>query len=121
MLELGDDAAAALGVRVERSRLALVGVAVLLTAVAVASAGPIAFVALAAPQVARRLTRATGPGLAAAGVMGATMLAASDLAGERIFPSTPLPVGIVTGGVGGVYLAWLLFTEWRAPRGSRSG
>ncbi len=121
MLELGDDAAAALGIRVERSRLGLVAVAVLLTAVAVASAGPIAFIALAAPQVARRLTKASGPGLAAAGVMGATLLAVSDLAGERIFPDTPLPVGIVTGGVGGVYLAWLLFTEWKSPRGVRSG
>ncbi len=121
LLEMGDDAASALGIRVERSRLALVAVGVLLTAVAVASAGPIAFVALAAPQLARRLTRATGPGMAGAAVMGATLLAASDLAAERVFPDTPLPVGIVTGGVGGVYLAWLLFTEWKTPRGVRSG
>lgn len=114
MLELGDEAAAALGIRVERSRLLLVGVAVLLTAVAVASAGPIAFVALAAPQVARRLTRASGPGLGASAVMGATLLALSDLAAERLFGNTPLPVGVVTGAVGGVYLAWLLFHGWSA-------
>ena len=62
MLELGDEAARALGVGVARSRLALVFVAVALTAVATASAGPIVFVALAAPQIARRLTRAGGPG-----------------------------------------------------------
>ncbi len=60
MLELGDDAASALGVSVERTRLALALVAVGLTALATAAAGPIGFVALAAPQIARRLTRALG-------------------------------------------------------------
>lgn len=112
-LELGDDTAAALGIRVERSRLLLVAVAVLLTAVAVASAGPIAFVALAAPQLARHLTRSSGPGLSAAAMMGAALLALSDLVGERMFSDTPLPVGLVTGGVGGAYLAWLLFSARR--------
>lgn len=50
MLEMGDDAAYALGVRVERTRLVLMLAAVLLTAVATAAAGPIAFVALSAPS-----------------------------------------------------------------------
>ena len=58
LLEMGDDAARSLGVDAERSRLALVFVGVGLTAVATASSGPIAFVALAAPQIARRLTHA---------------------------------------------------------------
>lgn len=113
MLELGDDAAAALGVRVERTRLALVVVGVALTAVAVASAGPIAFVALAAPQIARRLTRSTGPGIVAAMLTGSALLLASDLVAQRVFPGTELPVGVVTGVLGGVYLMWLLLHEWR--------
>jgi iron complex transport system permease protein len=108
MLELGDDAARALGVNAERSRLALVFVAVALTAVATASTGPVAFVALAAPQIARRLTRAAAPGLVSAGLMGALLLVASDLAAQR-FLSVDLPVGIMTGAVGGIYLGWLLF------------
>ena len=112
MLELGDDAARALGVSAERSRLALVFVAVGLTAVATASTGPIAFVALAAPQLARRLTRAAAPGLVPAALMGALLLAASDLAAQRLL-SVDLPVGIMTGAVGGTYLGWLLFGAWR--------
>ena len=59
-----------------------------LTAVATAAAGPIAFVALAAPQIARRLTRAAGPGLVSAALMGALLLVVSDLAAQRLLAST---------------------------------
>jgi iron complex transport system permease protein len=112
MLELGDDAARALGVSAERSRLALVLVAVALTAVGTASTGPIAFVALAAPQLARRLTRVAAPGLASAALMGALLLAASDMAAQRVL-SIDLPVGVMTAAVGGLYLGWLLWRGWR--------
>lgn len=114
MLELGDETARALGVRVDRSRLALILVGTLLCAVAVASAGPIPFVALAAPQIARRLTRASGPNLGTAALTGAALLLASDLAVQRLFTSGALPVGVMTGVVGGVYLIWLLAREWKA-------
>jgi len=113
MLELGDEAAGALGVAVERSRLALIFVAVALTAVATASAGPVVFVALAAPQIARRLTRATGPGVGCAALTGAVLLVGADYAGQRLFGDTQLPVGVLTGLLGGVYLIWLLTREWR--------
>jgi iron complex transport system permease protein len=109
---MGDDAARSLGVHAERSRLSLVFVGVGLTAVATASTGPIAFVALAAPQIARRLTRASGPGLVPAAVMGALLLVASDLAAQRLL-SVDLPVGVMTGALGGIYLCWLLSTSWR--------
>lgn len=115
MLEMGDDAAAALGVPVEAARLGLIALAVALTGVAVASAGPISFVALAAPQLARRLTRSAGTGLAPAALMGAFLLVLSDLAAQRVL-SGQLPVGVVTGAVGGGYLTWLLVHEWRAGR-----
>lgn len=113
MLEMGDDAAKALGVNVERSRLALSGTGVALTAVGVAATGPIAFVALAAPQIARKLTRTSSPGLATSALMGAVVLVLSDLIGQRLTPQD-LPVGVVTGLVGGLYLAWLLSREWRS-------
>ncbi|XAY05261.1 Ferric enterobactin transport system permease protein FepG [Paraconexibacter sp. AEG42_29] len=113
MIELGDDAAHALGVNVERTRLALLVVGVGLCAVATASAGPIVFVALAAPQISRRLTRAAGPGVGAALVMGAVLLLGADVASQKIFTSTQLPVGVMTGAAGGVYLIWLLTREWR--------
>jgi iron complex transport system permease protein len=112
MLEMGDDAARSLGVNAERSRLGLVFAAVGLTAVAVASTGPIAFVALAAPQIARRLTRAATPGLIPAALMGALLLVVSDLAAQRVL-SVDLPVGVMTGALGGVYLCWVLRSGWR--------
>ena len=38
---------------------------------------------------------------------------ASDIVAQRIVPETPLPVGVVTGAVGGIYLVWLLAAQWR--------
>lgn len=111
-LELGDDAARALGIRVERVRLGLIVGAVALTAVVTAAAGPIAFVALAAPQIARRLTRTAGIALAPSGLVGALVLTASDIVAQHVLP-TPLPVGLVTVVVGGMYLVWLLIHETR--------
>lgn len=117
MLELGDDTARALGVRAERARAASVVVGVGLSAVATACAGPIVFVALAAPQIARRLTKLPGPNIVASALTGALLLTASDLAAQRAFAPTQLPVGVATGVVGGLYLAWLLSREWRQGRG----
>ncbi|MFB7273830.1 FecCD family ABC transporter permease [Streptomyces sp. NPDC056244] len=116
VMEMGDDAAYALGVRVERTRLVLMGSAVLLVAVATAAAGPIAFVALSAPQLARRLTRAPGPSPAAAAVMGAVLLLVADWIATSAFGDRELPVGVVTGVLGGCYLLWLLVTERKAGR-----
>ncbi|MCP3800625.1 iron chelate uptake ABC transporter family permease subunit [Allokutzneria sp. A3M-2-11 16] len=115
LLELGDDKARALGVPVEITRLALLAISVTLAAVATAAAGPIAFVALTAPQLARKLTAAPGSGLTAAAATGALLLVAGDLAVQRLFAS-PLPVGILTSAIGGTYLAWLLVREWRRGR-----
>ncbi len=116
MMEMGDDVSYALGVRVERVRLLLMLSAVLLTASATAAAGPVGFVALTAPQLARRLTRSPGPNLVPAMVMGAALLVTADWLSQRAFGAGQLPVGVVTGVLGGVYLLWLLVTERRAGR-----
>lgn len=116
MLELGDDTATALGVRVEPARLVLIVLAVLLTSAATAVAGPIAFVALVAPQLAKRLNRAAGMRLAPAACMGALLLVASDLVAQRVFAPVQLPVGVVTVSIGGIYLIWLLSREGRAAK-----
>ncbi|WCB95039.1 Ferric enterobactin transport system permease protein FepG [Baekduia alba] len=116
MIEMGDDAARALGVSVERARLGALLAGTLLTAVATAAAGPVTFVALAAPQIGRRLTGATGPGVMTAALTGSVLLLASDVLAQRLFPSTPLPVGVMTGGLGGLYLVWLLAQEARKGR-----
>ncbi len=116
MLEMGDDAAYALGAPVERTRLVLMGSGVLLMAVATSAAGPIAFVALSAPQLARRLTRSPGPNLAASAAMGAALLLIADWIASTAFGDRQLPVGVVTGVLGGCYLLWLLVTERKAGR-----
>ncbi|RRR78094.1 iron chelate uptake ABC transporter family permease subunit [Streptomyces sp. RP5T] len=116
MMEMGDDVSHALGVRVERVRLLLLVAAVLLTAAATAAAGPVSFVALTAPQLARRLTRSPGPNLLASLCMGAALLVTADWVSQKVFGADQLPVGVVTGVLGGVYLLWLLVTERRAGR-----
>jgi iron complex transport system permease protein len=116
LTEMGDDTAYALGVRVERVRLTAVLVAVLLTASATAATGPVPFVALTAPQLARRLTRSPGVSLLPSALMGATLLVAADLAAQRAFGSGQVPVGVATGVLGGGYLLGLLVVERRAGR-----
>lgn len=108
LLEMGDDVATALGVRVEHARLAYLALGVALIAVATAAAGPIAFVALAAPQLARQLTGSAGVALAPAAAMGTLLLIVSDWAAQHAFAPIQLPVGVVTVTVGGAYFAWML-------------
>ncbi|WP_084469397.1 FecCD family ABC transporter permease [Jiangella gansuensis] len=112
MIEMGDDAATGLGVSAERTRLGMLIAATILAAISVAAAGPISFIALSAPHLARRLTRAPGAAVGAAALMGAALLGVSDLVAQWVLP-TPLPVGVVTVCVGGLYLVWLLAREGR--------
>jgi iron complex transport system permease protein len=116
-LALGDPVAIALGVSAERTRRRLILISLLLVAVATAITGPIAFVALAAPQLARRLTRTAMVGLGTAALMGALLVIVGDIVAQRLFAPTQLPVGVVTGTLGGGYLIWLLSREWRVRRG----
>lgn len=111
-LELGDDAAAAHGVRVERSRLIILAIGVLLTALVTAAAGPIAFVALSAPQIAKRLTKTAGIPVIASALTGAIILLGADLLAQFALPQ-PLPVGVVTVVLGGIYLVTFLIKEAR--------
>ncbi|WP_158879500.1 FecCD family ABC transporter permease [Amycolatopsis anabasis] len=113
MLEMGDDAAIGIGVAVGRVRPALFGLAVALVAVAVATAGPIPFIALCAPQVARRLTRRPGPNLLASLCLGALLVVAADYLGQRLLDASLLPVGVVAAALGGVYLIAILILQRR--------
>ena len=111
MLEFGDDIANALGIPVERTRLLLLVIGVALTATVTAVAGPIIFVALAAPQLARRLTKSAGITLVPSAAMGAALLLVSDVVAQRIIAPAALPVGAVTVTLGGIYLIALLITQ----------
>lgn len=116
MLPLGEDVAIASGVPVQRLRTALVLLAVGLVSVATAATGPIGFVALAAPQVSRRLIGVPSPGLVGSGITGALLVLVSDLLAQHLFSPTELAVGVVTGTLGGAYLVALLALEWRRSR-----
>ncbi|WP_157607184.1 FecCD family ABC transporter permease [Sanguibacter suarezii] len=113
LVEMGDETALALGVGAQRVRLAAVAVGVVLAAAAVVVCGPIAFVALVAPQIARRMTGSAGPGMVAAAVLGALVMIVADLVAQYQPWSATLPVGVLTAGIGGIYLAALLTHEWR--------
>jgi iron complex transport system permease protein len=112
-LVLGDDVASSLGVRVARVRLALLIIATVLAAMATAGAGPIAFVALVAPQIAQRLTRMERPPLLTTAMLGALFVVLADLVARnglqwlQVGPYE-LPVGVVTAAAGAPYLLHLI-------------
>ncbi|WP_065964346.1 iron chelate uptake ABC transporter family permease subunit [Curtobacterium sp. UCD-KPL2560] len=108
VLALGDDVAAALGLRPDRAKVLLLLTAVCLTAGAVATAGPVSFVALMAAPIARRLVGNGRVALGPIAAVGAVVTLASDLVAQFAIPGNALPVGVVTGVVGAPYLLWLL-------------
>jgi iron complex transport system permease protein len=115
VLQLGDDCARGLGVRTEATRLGLFVVAVGLVSVAVAAAGPIVFVALVVPHVARLLAGPMTAGvLVLAGLLGALLLVGADLAAQRLFAPVSLPAGVLTAAVGAPGFLFLLYRTNRS-------
>lgn len=109
VLELGDDAATALGVNPGRTRFVSMVLGVALVALVTAAAGPISFIALAAPQISQRLLRANTPmGTVPLMLTGSALVVVSDTVAQTMM----VPVGVVTVSVGGLYLAWLLATQY---------
>ena len=106
-LRLGDDTARSLGVKLQTQQALLLIAACALAAVATAAAGPIGFVALAAPQIALRLVGSAGSPIVASALTGALFVVAADLIARTILP-VPLPVGLVTSALGGPFLLYLL-------------
>jgi len=113
-LRLGDDASAALGVRVERTRVILIVAAVGLIAFGTAAAGPIAFVAFLSGPIAARIVGPHGSLLVPAGLVGALLVVSADFVGQWLL-GTRFPVGVVTGVLGAPYLVYLII------RSNRSG
>ncbi|WOX23661.1 iron ABC transporter permease [Streptomyces solicathayae] len=107
-VSLDDDTATALGVSLGRVRLGLVVVGVVPASVATGVAGPVDFVALLAPQIARRVTRTAQIPLLASALTGAVIVVLGDLLGRRLFAPVELPVGVLTAAVGAPYLIWLI-------------
>ncbi|KAB1643209.1 FecCD family ABC transporter permease [Gulosibacter chungangensis] len=108
MVEMGDDMARQLGVNAEHTRRILILLAVVLAGIATSSVGPISFIALASGQLAKLLTRSGSITVFASAVMGSFLLMLAHVITAVLPVHYTLPIGQVTGLIGGIYLAWLL-------------
>jgi iron complex transport system permease protein len=108
MLQLGDDVAIGLGTPVRAAHLALLVTGVGMATFATATAGPVLFVALVAPQIAQRLAGMPWPPLIVSGLTGSAVVLTADVFSRVVLPSAHLPVGVVTGALGAPVLLWLL-------------
>ncbi|WP_458689502.1 FecCD family ABC transporter permease [Nocardia tengchongensis] len=106
-LRFGTDTTRILGVRIQTQQAILLAAAVCCAALATAAVGPLGFVGLAAPQIARRLLRTPGEPIIASALVGAIAVVGADLLARTAFPAS-LPVGVVTAAVGGPFLLYLL-------------
>ncbi|WP_024804715.1 iron chelate uptake ABC transporter family permease subunit [Nocardia sp. BMG51109] len=106
-LRFGSDTSRALGVRLQAQQALLLGAAVVAAALATAAVGPVAFVGLLAPQIARRLLRAPGEPVFGSALVGALIVVGADVIARTVVP-VDLPVGIVTAALGGPFLLLLL-------------
>jgi iron complex transport system permease protein len=113
LIEMGDEQADALGARSNSARALSVLAAIGLATAAVSVAGPIAFIALVAPQIARRLSRSSGPNILVSALMGAFLLGLADLLTQQLPIAVTLPVGVLTAVLGGIYLGYLLIAQWK--------
>ncbi len=113
-LRMGPEVATGLGLAVLPARMALITLSVALAAVAVAAVGPLGFVGLVAPHVARRLAHA-GPGLhlALSAATGALMVSGADLLGRAAFAPVQVPAGLVTALVGAPVFVLLILRVQR--------
>ncbi len=111
ILEMGDDSANMLGIDSERTRQLAMLFGVILTAAVTATTGPISFISLVAPQLAKKLTKQGGVSIIPSALMGAMLLTLSDFAASNLFAPNQLPVGMVTISIGGVYLIYLLIKQ----------
>jgi len=109
--QMGAPTAASLGVRSSTVKIVAVVTAVLLTAVTCAFVGPISFVALCAPAIARPLLGHGAIGVGTSAALGAAILAGADLVAQFAIPGYSMPVGVVTGALGAIFLLWLLATS----------
>jgi iron complex transport system permease protein len=114
LLAVSDTTPRILGMRLERTRLALLAIAVLLAASAVAVAGEIAFVGLVAPHAARMLAPGSSRAvLPLAATIGVVLVVGADALGRSLIPPFQIPAGIFTALLGAPYFAFLL---WRTAR-----
>ena len=117
VMALGDDLPRAVGIPLERARLALLGIAVGLAAAAISTVGAIGFVGLIAPHAARILL----PGrhrqlIPYTALLGAILVVVADTTGRSLVPPAEIPSGLITAMIGTPYFLWLLSRTRGAAR-----
>ena len=118
LLSLGERNARHLGVNVERLRLVSIVLVALLTGVAVAFTGIIAFVGLVVPHIIRMVIGPAHRGLIlASAVGGGALLVLADLLTRTLVAGAELPIGMLTSLVGGPFFFWLLYRQRRRSGG----
>lgn len=107
ILPLGAPSATALGLPVVRARLVILALVALLTASATLVVGPLSFVGLLAPHMARLMgfSRA-GAHLAGAALTGALLMVLADWLGRQLLFPQEIPAGLVASLLGGAYFMW---------------
>lgn len=114
VIELGDELAIGTGVPVRRTRAAVLVIAALLAGIAVSVTGPLGFVALGAPHIARRLVGPTSASMLMVSLLvGALLVLGADALGQRLLEDVDIPAGVVTAALGAHYLLWLLHRTGR--------
>lgn len=115
-LRLGDDTAAALGVRLGRTRVIVIFSAVGMIAIVSAVTGPIAFISFLAGPIAARLIGAGGSLVLPSALVGAVLTLAGDYTGQFLLLPSRYPVGVITGALGAPYLLYLIVRINRSGR-----
>ena len=115
ILPLGETSASSLGLPVTKVRLLLLLLAALLTASATVVIGPLSFVGLIAPHLARVLGQQTvGRQLVVAALAGGLLLGVADYLSRIVVYPNQLPAGLLAALVGGLYFLWGLSRHGRA-------
>ncbi|MBG79780.1 MAG: ferrichrome ABC transporter [Phycisphaerae bacterium] len=109
VMELGDDAAVTMGVPVERTRLIAFAAAALLAGSAASVAGLVGFIGLVVPHLMRLLLGGNYGLIPVSAVAGGALLLWSDLVARLALAPAEMPVGVITGLIGGPYFIYLLY------------
>ncbi|MEU3269319.1 iron ABC transporter permease [Saccharomonospora sp. NPDC006951] len=112
LLTLDDDVTTGLGVRVGWLRLTAFALAALLASAGVVVAGPLVFVALASPQIARLITGSVTPPVLTSALVGIVFVLVADTVAANVLPVS-LPAGVATAVLGGPYLIFLVLRYQR--------
>lgn len=113
-MTVGDETAATLGLNVARFRLSIFFIGALITGVMVAFSGIIGFVGLMVPHIVRLIVGGDyARVLPASALLGAVFLLWADIIARTVMAPEDMPIGIVTGLVGGTFFVWLLRRKQR--------